>query len=331
MASLKVAVTGGTGYLANEVVRQLLLSNYTVHATVRNLQSQATEIFHKLFPTVKLFEADLLSQGSFDKAFEGVDFVLHTASPFFQKVDDPQRDLVDPALLGTKNVLGSVEKYPTIKRVVVTGSCASVVEHFPTDDGNKVWTEDDWNTTSSLTDGPYRYSKTVAERYTWEWAEKHPSVIVSVMLPTVIIGPPLSNRTDAVSIKVVKELLDGTTKAAGGTPAVAVGAVDIRDVATAHVLALEKPGIKGRYILSSERGIPRLEFAEILRKDFGNYPLPDKQIGELQYRFGSLTPNGKYSNAKARKELGIEFTPIDKSLIETAHKLIELGVVPKLK
>jgi len=96
----------------------------------------------------------------------------------------------------------------------------------------------------------------------------------------------------------------------------------------AHVLALEKPGIKGRYILSSEKGYPRIEFANILRKHFGDWPLPEKQIGEIQYKGGNVI-HGKYSNEKARKELGIEFIPLEISLVETAHKLIELGVVTK--
>jgi len=52
--------------------------------------------------------------------------VLHTASPFQFAVSDPQKDLVDPALKGTLNVLHAAAKSGTVKRVVVTSSCAAV-------------------------------------------------------------------------------------------------------------------------------------------------------------------------------------------------------------
>jgi len=323
-----VAVTGASGYLATEIVSQLLSKGYTVHGTVRSLQGPTATLLQTLFPTLKLFQADLLLEGSFDAALSGVDFVVHTASPFPSKIDNPQVQVVDPALNGTKNVLSSVEKFPSIKRVVITGSCASVVEHYPTDGGTKVWTEEDWNTTSSLTEGPYRLSKVLAEKYTWEWAEKHPHVHVVTILPTFIIGPPLSTRAEATSIKVVKELLDGTTKAAGGMPATAYGAVDIRDCARAHIAGIENPNAKGRYILSSEKGISRLEYVNILKKEFADWPLPDKLIGEIQYKGGNVI-NGRYSHEKAKKDLQIEFTPVEKSLLEMAHKLIELGIISK--
>jgi len=328
MAQRTVVVTGASGYLATEIVNQLISKGFTVRGTVRSLQSPHVQELSKAFPTLQLFEADLLKEGSFDKSLSGeVNFVVHAASPFPAKIDNPQ-DVIDPALNGTKNVLASVEKNPHIKKVVVTSSVAALVEHFPTDDGTKVWTEDDWNTTSTPKDGPYRLGKALAEKYAWEWADKHPQVSVVTILPSFIIGPPVLSRAEATSIKVVKDLLDGTVKAAGGAPAASFGAVDIRDVARAHVAAIEKPHSKGRYILSSERGIPRFEMAEILRKHYPDWPLPDKEIGQLEYKGGNVI-KGKYSNEKARKELEIPFIPVETSLVEMAKKLIDLGVIVK--
>jgi len=270
----------------------------------------------------------LLKEGSFDKSMEGVSVVIHCASPFITKWEDPQKELIEPALNGTKNVLSSVTKYPNIKRVVITSSAASVVEHFPTDDGTKVWTEDDWNTTSSIKDGPYRYSKVLAERYAYEWASKHSHVTVVSICPTFILGPPHLKRTEATSIKTIIDLLNGTTKASGGVAAASFGCVDIRDCARAHIAAFEIPEAHGRYITSSEKGIPRLEFANILRKHFPDWPLPDKQIGEIKYGAGNVV-NGAYSQVKTKKELRIEYTPLEKTLVDMVHKLIELGVVSK--
>lgn len=58
---------------------------------------------------------------------KGCELVFHTASPFINMVKDPQKDLVDPALIGTKNVLGSVNRTASVRRVVLTSSCAAII------------------------------------------------------------------------------------------------------------------------------------------------------------------------------------------------------------
>jgi len=318
-----VAVTGASGYLATEIIKQLVEKGYNVVGTVRDLHNP-DKVKHllELFPVVKLVEADLLKEGSFDKAFEGAHYVIHAASPFLTEWKDPQVDLVDPALKGTKNVLSSVAKIGSVKQVVVTSSAAAVVQEHRAPDESKVWTEADWNITSTLTEGPYRLSKRLAEEAAWNWAKEHPNVKVVTICPTFILGPPYSSRTDATSIRVVKSFLDGSAQK-DGVSAVAFGCVDVRDVAKAHIAALENPNSSGRYMVTSELAIPRLELVNLLKPKFGHYPLPDKQVGNISL------PLVKYSNAKMKKELGIELTPIEKSMNEMAQQLIDLGLVEK--
>ena len=108
-------VTGATGYVAGWIVKRLLDEGITVHAPVRNpdngesiryLNAIADESGGK----IKYFKADLLKEGSYDEPMEGCELVFHTASPFINTVKNPQKDLVDPALIGTKNVLSSVNR-----------------------------------------------------------------------------------------------------------------------------------------------------------------------------------------------------------------------------
>uniref|UniRef100_A0A6B2L9L8 NAD-dependent epimerase/dehydratase domain-containing protein n=1 Tax=Arcella intermedia TaxID=1963864 RepID=A0A6B2L9L8_9EUKA len=303
----------------------LAKKKYVVRGTVRSKTSEAATKLAAMFPELQLFEADLCIEGSFKDALNGADVVIHTASPFPMNVTDPQKELIDPALNGTRNVLNTVSQFPQITHVVVTSSCAAVVEHHPTDDGTKVWGEDDWNTTSSLTEGPYRLSKVLAEKFAFEWAEKHPKVSLATMLPSFVIGPPRLDRVDATSIKLVRSLLDGSLVEAG-VPAASFGVVDIREVAQAHIEAFERSAT-GRFVLSTEKGIPRIEMCNFLKKEYPHLPVPNTQVGTVTYKGGSLLPTGSYTNQRAQSLLGITFRDWQTSLRDMAQQLFKLGIV----
>eukprot|EP01125_Pyxidicula_operculata_P017633 TRINITY_DN61_c3_g1_i1.p1 TRINITY_DN61_c3_g1~~TRINITY_DN61_c3_g1_i1.p1 ORF type:complete len:338 (-),score=86.55 TRINITY_DN61_c3_g1_i1:102-1115(-) len=329
-----VCVTGASGYIATEVIRQLIKDGFTIRGTVRNLNDQQ-KVSHlkELFPSLKLYESDLLKDGSFDEAVKGCDVVLHTASPFQLKVEDPTRDLIEPAVNGTKNVLSAVAKSKdTVKLVVVTSSVASITTELepPAD---KIYDENDWNTTSTLQTNPYRLSKTLAERYVWEWADQNKDVRVCTILPSLVIGPPMSKRTDSTSIKIVKEMLDGTAKKNGGVPAVALSWIDVRDVAYAHIACISNENANGRYLVSSVEGVARIEFAKILKNKYPNAQIPDTQVGELKRTIRvsrdktskTLPP----SSTSSSRDIFQNSNSLEKSLIEMAESLIELGIVPK--
>ncbi len=97
--------------------------------------------------------------GSYDQAMERAHYFIHTASPYVLDVDDPQTDLVDPAVQGTRNVLEAARR-GGVHRVVLTSSMAAITDE---PGGDEVLTEDDWNEKSSLSRNPY-CSKTMAER-----------------------------------------------------------------------------------------------------------------------------------------------------------------------
>lgn len=104
---------------------------------------------------LKLFQAELLTVGSFDETIAGCEYVIHTASPYILDVKDPQHDLVDPALKGTLNVLQACNKSGSVKKIVLTSSVAAV---FDEPISGHIYTEKDWNKTSSLMRNPYYYS-----------------------------------------------------------------------------------------------------------------------------------------------------------------------------
>jgi dihydroflavonol-4-reductase len=120
-----VLVTGASGFIASHLVSQLLERGYRVRGSVRSLAKQKDIAHLRALPgaeRLELFEADLLKDAAFDEAARGCSYVMHTASPYALEAKDPQKDLVEPAVKGTRNVLASCKKAGTVKRVVLTSS-----------------------------------------------------------------------------------------------------------------------------------------------------------------------------------------------------------------
>jgi len=329
-SSKLVAVTGVTGYVASELVKQLLAKGYRVRGTVRSLSNPAKYGFLKSFPNaehLELHEADLTILGTFDKVFNGVECVFHTASPYKMDVEDPQRDLVDPALNGTLNVLSSIEKSKSVKTVVLTSSTAAVYA-LGCCDNDKIFTEDDWNTTATISNGPYYYSKVVAEKAAWDWAKRHPNIRVVSMNPSWVLGPVNSNRPEGESVELITGYLNGQPKAAGQLPAT-VGVVDVRDVAKGHIAAFENPNARGRFVLCAKDGITQAELIDILRssqKEYAQYPLP--AAANLN---GKKQVLPKFSSKKAQEELGIKFIDLQTTVLDMARSVIQAGLVNNKK
>lgn len=131
-------VTGGAGFIALYVVKTLLEQRQCVHTTVRSLRDAAKcqpllDLQVHYPDQLKLFEADLLKEGSFSKAMEGCAIVYHVASPFLvpQQIKDGLKECIVPALQGTRNVLESVNKCQNVQRVVLTSSSTSLLTFYP--------------------------------------------------------------------------------------------------------------------------------------------------------------------------------------------------------
>lgn len=321
--SSPVLVTGASGYVAGWLVARLLDEGFTVHATVRDPNDAAKTAHLSALAEgrpgeIRFFAANLLEPGSFAEAMQGCAVVFHTASPFISTFSDPQKDLVDPAVNGTRTVLESASATPSVKRVVVTSSCAAMfgsLDDVANSPGGMLG-ESSWNETSSLTDGPYRYSKTLAEKAAWEMAEDAAWKLVTVN-PALIVGPGLSPKPTSASFDYVRKIGDGSFE--DGTKPFEVGMVDVRDVAETHLRAGFVPDAKGRYICFSE--VSSLDgLADILREVHGEaYPFPPKKppMGE---------PRWKADNGKAKNELGIAFRPIAPGTLEMFEQLKAAGV-----
>ena len=209
-------VTGATGFLASELVHQLLAGGYYVHGTVRSLASTSKYEHLTLFPgaatQLELHEADLLSSGAFDACVAQADVIFHTASPFITRnITDPEQQLFKPSLEGTRNLFASIERSQRKPRVVLTSSVAAIMGKATDKEG--CFDEDDWNYSSTPRGNPpgdgldmYRYSKLIAERDAWELAEAQ-QLEMATINPSFIMGPPRMSRLDGESISNMRMAL----------------------------------------------------------------------------------------------------------------------------
>lgn len=347
--SAPVLVTGATGYVASWLVKRLLEEGFTVHAAVRdpdNTQKlkHLNELTVSAPGTIRYFKADLLNTGSYAEAMQGCEVVFHTASPFSLNADDPKKELIEPAQSGTRNVLEQANKIETVRRVVVTSSCAAIYgDNADLEDvEGEAFTEADWNTSSSLEHQPYSYSKTLAEQEAWKIAKAQDRWRLVTVNPSLVIGPGISPYATSASFSLMEQFGDGTMKS--GMVDLGMGVVDPRDVAEAHMAAGFDPAAQGRYITSAHNtSFP--EMAEILRDRFGDtYPLPKNTLPKwLVWIIGPFLSDGitrKYiarnigypfraDNSKGVKELGLTYRPIETSLTEMFQQLIDSGRLTK--
>jgi len=256
--------------------------------------------------------------------------VVHTASPFqILNIEDPQKQLIEPAVNGTLNVLRSAKKEgKTVKRVVLTSSIAAVEKPKKGPLKGISYTEEDWNDESLLEKDPYQLSKVLAEKAAWDFVENddHDHFELAVINPSLVLGPPASPRVDGVSVMTFLALLSGAFKETGAPP-ICTGIADVRDVAVAHVRAIEAPDAAGkRFIISSEKQWSLLDIANALREDgeFANYPLPTTERAPVARKY-------KYDTTAAKEILFMNFTDEVDTLVDMARALVKLRLLPKPK
>jgi nucleoside-diphosphate-sugar epimerase len=338
-----VLVTGATGYIAGHCIRELLEQKYRVRGTVRSLAAtQKTEHLRRMATalggSVDLVEADLTSDRGWKDAVAGCTYVQHVASPFPAAVPKDEMALIRPAVDGALRVLNACAASGTVKRVVMTSSVAAVAFGH-TDGHGTVRTEADWSKVENCE--PYQKSKTLAERAAWDFVNGLPSdrrFELAVINPGFVLGP-LLNDDQGTSGELIRKLM---VREMPACPEIGFAPVDVRDVALAHRLAMERPEAPGnRYICAGEH-IWVQDMAKILAAEFNprGYRVP---TGRLPYwlmwiiaRFdkavhlalGYVGRRELVSSAKAQRELGWRMRPVKETIVETARTMIEQGIVP---
>lgn len=229
---MKALVTGATGFIGGNLVRELLKQGYQVRALVRKSSNQRS--IEGL--DVDVVFGDLRDRDSLNKALEGCEVLFHVAAAYtFWSTD--AKVIYETNVNGTENVL-SAARERVIKKVVYTSteSTIGIAGGCPGTEAME--------TSLDCLPGHYKKSKYLAERLALKMCQEGlPLVVVN---PTMPVGPWDIKPTPTG--QVIVDFLNGRMPACVNA---GLNVVDVEDVAKGHILALEKGRIGERYILGN--------------------------------------------------------------------------------
>ncbi len=330
-----VLVTGAAGFIGSHVVKELLADGRRVRATVRN---PVNAEFLKDLPgseNLEIVEMDLLNVDQVKAAVQGCGDVIHCAAALYAGAKNPQRDVVDPSIQGTENLLSALDAVGCAKRIVHTSSVAAVRDTRYRN--GQVFTNNDWCEHASVKSNAYGYAKAGAEKMAREWiAAKGDSRPRYVSInPSIVFGPVMSERHLKGSMTVLDHLLKRKPPV---LLKMHVNIVDVRDVAKAHVKALAEGKDGGRYIVFND-SLWMKDLSKILRASIPDRKWPKVILPKsATYVFSLFHPlisprwvktnigtTCSYDVSPAVNELGMTWTPIEDSVVDGAKSAIEAG------
>ena len=333
-----VLVTGGSGYSGSRCARARRDAGYTGRTTVRDpareprVRAMLRQGRADPGDALRVVRADLSGDDGWREAVAGCDAVLHVASPTLTQVPRDDDEMVRPAVDGTLRVLRAASD-TGVRRVVLTSAIGAVAYGHPP--RATPFTERDWTNVDAGI-GPYQKSKTLAERAAWDFvAGEGRGLELATVNPTGVLGPVLGPDYSP-SLGTIARMLDGSMPA---LLKFASGFVDVRDVASLHLLAMTEPVAAGeRFIATAGHSLWQRDIAEILRRRLGERAsrVPTREmplwvsrvLARVNPQMGSLRAllgrDLDATSAKAERMLGWKARPIEDTITETAESLLAL-------
>lgn len=337
-----VVVTGGSGFIAIHIILQLLEQGYAVRTTVR---SQAKEAVIKEmltnggitdFSDLSFSIADLTSDKNWAETMSEATYAIHVASPTPKLNFKDESEMIRPAVDGVLRVLKAARD-AGVKRVVMTSAYGAIFAGHK--NRTTPYTEKDWSNLDAKNIHPYQKSKTMSEMAAWNFIKQEGKGLeFATVNPVGVMGPVLSAKYSHSNIQI-QEMLEGKIKA---LPNVDSGYVDVRDVASLHLLAMTSPQANGeRFLATTGETLSMMEVADILREAFPDHAdkLPKRTIPNFIVKATAIADPklrmiasivGKYagtSNEKAKTMLDWHPRSAKTAIIATAQSMIDLGIV----
>ncbi|CAN6229674.1 unnamed protein product [Urochloa humidicola] len=329
-------VTGGNGYIASALIKMLLEKGYAVKTTVRNPDDMEKNSHFKALQELgplTVLRADLDEEGSFDDAVAGCDYAFLVAAPVNLLSENPEKELIEPAVRGTLNVMKSCAKAGTVKRVILTSSAGGVYIRPELQGDGHVLGEESWSDVEYLRANKpptwgYCVSKVLLEHEASRFAEEHGISLVT-LCPVLTVGAAPATRVrtsviDSISLlsgdKKGLSVLKGIEKTSGS-----VELVHVRDLCRVELFVAEEPAAAGRYVCCA-LNTTVVELARFLAHKYPHYNVKtdftdDDQLLEK--------PRVRLSSAKlVREGFVFEHNTLDEIYDDVVDYGKALGILP---
>ncbi|KAI0830387.1 NAD(P)-binding protein [Hypoxylon sp. FL0890] len=326
-----ILVTGGGGFVGGQIVREALESGYNVRITARTQSSASRTVARFPSYAANLSTAiipDMTVPESYKDAFAdgAITHIVHSASPFNLAPEDNVRDLLEPATRGATSVLEAAHRYGggKVKRVVATSSFASIIDISKGMREGYTYSEKDWNpaTWDDAAKAPgvvaYCASKALAERAMWDWmaAHKDASFALSTICPPWVFGPYAheldSTKGVSESVGLLNNIIDGDSV----PPFDFGGYADSREVAFAHVRALEVPEAAGKRFIVGQ------DFRYQAAVDIAREELPELRARLPVGRKGEWESAYHVDGSLAERVLGLRYGTLRDTVVATYAQLL---------
>ncbi|KAG5468366.1 hypothetical protein LSCM1_02346 [Leishmania martiniquensis] len=335
---IHVLVIGESGYLASHVVAKLLDAGYSVRMTVPDAARQQKQIdlygaSRDVAQRLTILQADITNSNALRDAIRGCRYIIHcgcsSASPHAK----------DPVALYTKAIRALFDGIrlsgkSTVKRVVLTGAASSIVHITEDDPPSGLFDESNWNSVATPEDDPLPFARIVFEREAWRLRQMM-GVELVVLLPSISIGPSLTDETSEAMVTI--EGLANSSKYFPFCPNLSWNFVDVRDVAEAHVRALEVAEVRDQRIIISNECVSLPELCRTMKQLCPQLTPPTHTawtfvtLGiatvvlwnsvNLRFLWRSLGVRKRLDNRRAKELLGVAFTPMHQTLRDCLEQM----------
>ncbi|CCD26813.1 SDR family oxidoreductase NDAI_0I02450 [Naumovozyma dairenensis CBS 421] len=338
--SKTVFVSGATGFIATHIVNDLLQAGYKVIGSSRSVEKgeELKKQFNNNPQLSMVVVKDIAQEGAFDEAFakygKEISVVLHTASPFTFNVKDYEKDLLIPAVNGTKFILNAIKKYAAdnVEHVVITSSMAAVADvkqmATPITLTEESWNNQTWEGCRTDPVTAYCASKLFAERAAWEFLKENKDQVnftLSTVNPGYVYGPQMfvdaSKKVLNTSSEIINQIVHATEESQ--IMEICGPYIDVRDVSKAHLAAFEKKECYGQRLLLAEGMHASQDILDIINEDFpqlkGKIP-----VGKPGSGSEILAKNCKVDNRKSKQLLGFPFRSLKQTVDDSVKQILEV-------
>jgi len=319
-----ILVTGGTGFLGSELIKQLTDNGLTVRALKREKSKIPSILLNNSL--IEWFIADINDLSDLEDAFAGITHVYHCAA-FVSLNSKYKRQLFHVNIEGTSNIVNLSLAYQC--RLLHVSSIAAL--GIPKKGIKEITESDYWEYDAKA--HAYGLSKYEGEMEVWRGINEGLNAVI--VNPSVIIGKNAGFEGSGSIFKLVKDGFPFYTNGASGF-------VDVEDVVKAMMLLMDAKVSGERYILSAGDIHYKELFTEIA-VGFG-VKAPSKEakawmlgIAWRALKFVSLFSRQEpsitketaqssvtlsyYNNSKVIKQTGIIFKPVLQSIKEITQHL----------